>query len=79
LTHQYRPSKWQPTPDQRWERCGECGKRGYPDRRTARARRREQIRDFKEKISDLSVYKCDSGLFHLGHPPGHHYIKGERP
>lgn len=79
MSHSFRPSRWRPASEQRWERCSECGKRGYPDRTTARARRRAQIRDYGEKISDLSVYKCGSGLFHLGHPPGHTYVKGERP
>jgi hypothetical protein len=45
--------------------------RGYHDRATARAVRRQQIQAFGEKTSDLNVYKCrhGSGLFHLGHPP----------
>lgn len=78
MPHQYKPPKWQPTSNQRWERCVDCGKRGYPDRTTARARRRDQIRDYGEKVSDLNVYKCSSGLFHLGHAPGHTYVKEER-
>lgn len=52
---------------QSWSRCQVCKKRGYADKRSARDVRRVQIRDCREKISDIKVYRCDSGLFHLGH------------
>jgi hypothetical protein len=78
MPHQFHPPKWHPSSEQRWERCPVCGKRGYPNRTVARERRRAQIRQYGEKVSDLSVYKCDSGMFHLGHPPGHHYVKESR-
>lgn len=69
LAHKYYPpvdhgyTWWQ-----RWERCQVCGKRGYPNRKVARAIRRNQVQCYGEKVSELNVYKCESGLFHVGHP-----------
>lgn len=69
MSHRFIPAKdkgltwWQA-----WTRCQLCGKRGYSSRKSARIVRRDQIQDLGEKISDLSVYRCETGLFHLGHP-----------
>ena len=52
---------------QSWSRCQICGKRGYTEKRSAKDVRRTQIRDCREKTSDLKIYKCATGLFHLGH------------
>ncbi|MCW2902222.1 MAG: hypothetical protein JWO67_4487 [Streptosporangiaceae bacterium] len=71
MTHQYRPPPNWATWWKRWERCPDCGKRGYRTRDQARRVRREQIQTFGEKLSQLNVYKCrdgNTGLFHLGHP-----------
>lgn len=44
-----------------WIRCAECGKRGYESRKIAKRAARAH------HGHHLGQYRCDSGLWHLGH------------
>jgi hypothetical protein len=71
VTHDFRPPPDWVTTRRRWSTCPDCGKRSYATRGDARRRRRQQVKEYGEKLSELQIYRCrvgNSGVFHLGHP-----------
>jgi hypothetical protein len=52
----------------------ECGKRGYPDRHTAKDVIREMRRQGKVRSDRIDAYRClsDPDYWHVGHRPECH-------